>query len=40
MPATSPTRFLDALVLAQISRLDLVARTVVDGFVALRQRRK
>jgi uncharacterized protein (DUF58 family) len=34
MPATSPTRFLDPLVLAQISRLDLVARTVVDGFVA------
>src|SRR5580700_266300 len=33
MPATSPTRFLDPLVLAQISRLDLVARTVVDGFI-------
>ena len=32
---TSPrTRFLDPRVLARISRLDLIARTVVDGFVA------
>jgi len=34
MPVTSPSRFLDPKVLAQISRLDLVAKTVVDGFVA------
>lgn len=34
MPAASPSRFLDPRVLAQISRLDLVAKTVVDGFVA------
>ncbi len=35
MGGTTPrTRFLDPKVLARISRLDLIARTVVDGFVA------
>ena len=32
--STTPTRFIDPLVLAGISHLGLVAKTVVDGFVA------
>lgn len=31
---SAPTRFLDPRVLARIDRLDLIAKTVVDGFVA------
>ena len=34
MQPRTPTRFLDPAVLAGISGLDLVAKTVVDGFVA------
>jgi uncharacterized protein (DUF58 family) len=34
MPAEVTTRFLDPAVLAEISGLDLVAKTVVDGFIA------
>lgn len=34
MPAEVTTRFLDPSVLAEISNLELVARTVVDGFIA------
>jgi uncharacterized protein (DUF58 family) len=34
MPAVAPSRFVDPAVLAKISNLDLIARTVVDGFVA------
>ncbi len=34
MPAEATNRFLDPAVLAEIARLDLIARTVVDGFVA------
>lgn len=34
MPAETINRFVDPAVLAQVSSLDLVARTVVDGFVA------
>src|SRR3954454_24939276 len=34
MPAIAPNRFVDPAVLAEISNLDLIARTVVDGFVA------
>ncbi len=34
MPAEITNRYLDPAVLAEISSLDLVARTVVDGFVA------
>src|SRR5579864_6539763 len=33
LPST-PTRFIDPAILAGISHLDLVAKTVVDGFVA------
>ena len=34
MPAATTNRFLDPAVLAEISALDLVAKTVVDGFIA------
>src|SRR5271170_7198022 len=34
MQPRTPTRFIDPALLAGISHLDLVARTVVDGFVA------
>lgn len=34
MPAVAENRYLDPKVLAEISSLDLVAKTVVDGFVA------
>src|ERR1700761_7460092 len=34
MPAEVANRFLDPAVLAEISGLDLVAKTVVDGFIA------
>ena len=34
MPVDAPNRFLDPAVLAEISGLDLVAKTVVDGFIA------
>jgi uncharacterized protein (DUF58 family) len=34
MTPSTPTRFIDPAVLAGISHLDLVAKTVVDGFVA------
>ena len=34
MPAAITNRFLDPAVLAEISSLDLVAKTVVDGFIA------
>ncbi|HYL75967.1 MAG TPA: DUF58 domain-containing protein [Bryobacteraceae bacterium] len=34
MQARTPTRFIDPALLAGISHLDLVAKTVVDGFVA------
>ncbi len=34
MPVEATNRFLDPTVLAQISSLDLVAKTVVDGFIA------
>ena len=34
MPAEATNRFLDPAVLAEISGLDLVAKTVVDGFIA------
>jgi uncharacterized protein (DUF58 family) len=34
MPAVAQNRFLDPAVLAEIANLDLVARTVVDGFIA------
>src|SRR6201987_3808768 len=34
MPALAPNRFVDPAVLAEISNLDLIARTIVDGFVA------
>src|ERR1700722_13743444 len=34
MQPRTPTRFIDPSVLAGISGLDLVAKTVVDGFVA------
>jgi uncharacterized protein (DUF58 family) len=34
MPAVANNRFLDPAVLAELSSLDLIARTVVDGFVA------
>ena len=34
MQPRSPTRFIDPALLAGISHLDLVAKTVVDGFVA------
>jgi uncharacterized protein (DUF58 family) len=34
MPTASPTRFLDPQILSALSGLDLVAKTVVDGFVA------
>src|ERR1700750_3183124 len=34
MPAVAPSRFVDPAGLAEISNLDLIARTVVDGFVA------
>ncbi|HEX6927321.1 MAG TPA: DUF58 domain-containing protein [Longimicrobiaceae bacterium] len=33
MPATAPSAFLDPKVLARISNLELLARTVVDGFI-------
>src|SRR6202161_2850437 len=34
MQPRTPTRFIDPALLAEISSLDLVAKTVVDGFVA------
>lgn len=34
MPAETTNRFLDPAVLAEISGLDLIAKTVVDGFIA------
>src|ERR1700719_922421 len=34
MHPRTPTRFIDPALLAEISSLDLVAKTVVDGFVA------
>src|ERR1700687_2335631 len=34
MHPSTPTRFIDPALLAGISHLDLVAKTVVDGFVA------
>src|SRR5579884_2902229 len=34
MPAAITNRFLDPAVLAEISSLDLIAKTVVDGFIA------
>ncbi len=34
MQPRTPTRFIDPALLAGISHLDLVAKTVVDGFVA------
>lgn len=34
MPVSSPTQFLDPHILASLSGLDLVAKTVVEGFVA------
>src|SRR5579871_5904431 len=34
MQPRTPTRFIDPGLLAQISSLDLVAKTVVDGFIA------